>query len=60
MRFIWITHAPWKVSKYGVICGPTTGKYGPEITPYLDTFHAGSVNDFVFAIIFYSEILEAP
>ena len=38
----------WKVSKYGVISGPyfpvfglNTGKYGPEITPYLDTFHAG-------------------
>ena len=25
----------WKVSKYGVISGPITGKYGPEITPYL-------------------------
>ena len=37
----------WKVSKYGVFFGPyfpvfsrNTGKYGPEITPYLDTFHA--------------------
>ena len=37
----------WKESKYGVISGPcfpvfglNTGKYGPEITPYLDTFHA--------------------
>ena len=37
----------WKVSKYGVISGPyfpvfglNTGKYGPEITPCLDTFHA--------------------
>ena len=30
----------WKMSKYGVISGPNTGKYGPEITPYLDTFHA--------------------
>ena len=37
----------WKVSKYGVISGPyfpvfnpNTWKYGPEITPYLDTFHA--------------------
>ena len=37
----------WKVSKYGVISGPyfpvfglNTGKYGPEISPYLDTFHA--------------------
>ena len=40
-------HIAWKVSKYGVISGPyflvfspNTGKYGPEITPYLDTFHA--------------------
>ena len=37
----------WKVCKYGVISGPyfpvfnpNTGKYGPEITAYLDTFHA--------------------
>ena len=37
----------WKVSKYGVISGPyfpvfglNTGKYGPEITLYLDTLHA--------------------
>ena len=37
----------WKVSKYRVISGPyfpvfspNTGQYGPEITPYLDTFHA--------------------
>ena len=36
-----------KVSKYGVISGqyfpvfsPNTGKYGPEITPYLDTIQA--------------------
>ena len=35
------------MSKYGVISGPhvpvfslNTGKYGPEGTPYLDTFHA--------------------
>ena len=35
------------MSKYGVICGPyfpvfglNTEKYRPEITPYLDTFHA--------------------
>ena len=41
----------WKVSKYGVISGPhfpifglNTGKYGPEITTYLDIFHAVSVN----------------
>ena len=24
---------------------PNTGKYGPEITPYLDTFHAVSVSN---------------
>ena len=29
----------WKVSKYEVFSGPNTGKYGPETTPYLDTFH---------------------
>ena len=40
-----------KSAKYGVISGPyytkylsvfspNAGKYGPEITPYLDTFHA--------------------
>ena len=35
-----------EVSKYRVFCGPYfpvfsphTGKYGPEKTPYLDTFH---------------------
>ena len=38
------TFTAWKVSKYGVISGPyfpvfglNTGKYGPELTPYLDT-----------------------
>ena len=44
----WLTVAitVWKVSKCGVISGPYfavyspyTGNYGPEITPYLDTFH---------------------
>ena len=40
-------YTAWNVPKYGVISGPyfsvfspNTGKYGPEITPYLDTFHA--------------------
>ena len=38
------------MTKYRVISGPyfpvfglNTGKYGPEITPYLDTFHAVKV-----------------
>ena len=30
------------MSKYRVISGPNTGKYGPEITPHLDTFHTVS------------------
>ena len=37
----------WKASKHGVISGPyfpvfelNTGKYGPEKTPYLNTFNA--------------------
>ena len=52
--FVWIVgrcliilSTIWKVSKYGAISGPyfpvfalNTEKYGPEITPYLDTFHA--------------------
>ena len=46
VRFALDTFTAWKVSKYGVISGPyfpvfspNTGKYGPEITRYLDTFH---------------------
>ena len=50
---LWIF--PWlvttrKVSKYGVFSGPyftifspKTGKYEPEKTPYLDTFHTVGV-----------------
>ena len=30
----------WKVYKYGVFSGPNTGKYRPEKTLYLETFHA--------------------
>ena len=28
------------MSKYGVFPGPNTGKYRPQKTPFLDTFHA--------------------
>ena len=31
--------AAWKLSKCGVIAVPNAGKYGPAITPYLDTLH---------------------
>ena len=41
-----ITLTAWKLSKYGAFSGPyfsvfelNKGKYGPEKTPYLDTFH---------------------
>ena len=29
----------WKVSQYGVLSDPNTGKNGPEKTPYLVTLH---------------------
>ena len=32
------TGTAWKVPKYGVFSGLNTGKYGPEKTPYLETF----------------------
>ena len=38
----------WKASKYGVFPGPNTEKYGPEKTPYLDTFHAVKTKKIVF------------
>ena len=40
----------WKVSKYGDISSPNTGKYGPEIILYLDTFHA--VSEYVVSSIY--------
>ena len=33
-------HTTQKVSKYGVISGPSFPVFGPEITPYLNAFHA--------------------
>ena len=45
------------MSKHGVISGPNTGKYGPEITPYLDTFHA--VQKLVFRGVLKKTILES-
>ena len=29
-----------EIYSVNLVCNPNTGKYGPEITPYLDTFHA--------------------
>ena len=39
-----IQHTAWKVFKYGVISGPYFAVFGPEITLYLDTFHAVTMN----------------
>ena len=33
----------WKVSQYGVFSGPYFPVFGPENTPYFDTFHAVNV-----------------
>ena len=40
MSGIWVKYTAWKVSKNRFFSGPNTGKYGPEKTPDLDTFHA--------------------
>ena len=40
LSFTPLTLPEWKVSKYQVIPRPNTGKYRPEISLYLDTFHA--------------------
>ena len=52
-KFLWFftmnqTITAWKVSKYGVISGPHFPVFGPEITPYWDTFHV--VHDYHFII----------
>ena len=46
-NFLFFCLTAWKVSRYEIFSGPyfpvfrtNTGKYGPEKTPYLDTFHA--------------------
>ena len=55
--------------KYGVISGSyfpafglNTGKYGPELTPYLDTFHAVKNTGVVYAFVFLwkSNIIKPP
>ena len=45
VSYSWLLNNTLKVSKYGVFSGPNTGKYGPEKTPYLDTFHAAKASD---------------
>ena len=61
-----IAYIAWKVSKYGVISGlyfpvfsPNTGKYGPEITPYLDTFHAALCLQWICQAKFFIYLFEA-
>ena len=45
IKIWWVSHKNHQhtspnVSKYGVISGPNTGKYEPEVTLYFGTFHA--------------------
>ena len=45
MKSVQIRSYFWSVfsrirTEYGEIFSPNSGKYGPEITPYLATFHA--------------------
>ena len=56
----------WKVSKYEVISGPyfsvfspNTGKYGPEITPYLDIFHTVTSKQLLTVALLEEAMLEA-
>ena len=39
------------MSKYGVIFDPNKGKYGPEVTPYLDTFNVVSLKGEVIWVL---------
>ena len=55
-------HHNGSVAEYLSVFSPNTGKYGPEITPYLDTFHAVLVSawpisrDIILNVI-YNKIL---
>ena len=55
----------WRVSKCGVFSGPyfpvfrlNTGKYGPEKTPCLDTFHAMKISLLLKIPIRFSRIFK--
>ena len=57
----------WKVSKYGAFSGPyfpvfglNTGKYGPEKTPYLDTFYAELRETIFFFFLCRGSLLNQP
>ena len=56
-----VTNSAWKVFKYGFSSGPyfpvfglNTGKYGPEETPYLDTFQTWPCHEFTPYISVFS------
>ena len=56
-NLVCISGTAWKVSKYGVtsglyfpVLGLNTRNYGPEITPYLDNFHAVQQADNIFGL----------
>ena len=53
------THLERRDTSYLSVFSPNAGRYGPEITPYLDTFHivialpVAVVVDFLIVSIFY-------
>ena len=53
------THSERRDTSYLSVFSPNAGRYGPEITPYLDTFHivialpVAVLVDFLIIIIFY-------
>ena len=44
--------------KYGVFSGPNKGKYGPEKTPYLDTFYVVKLHEIQKYWIIYSKYVK--
>ena len=56
-KFLKYSYTAWNVSKYGAFCGPNTGKYGPEKTPYLDIFYAVLIKS-IFKKIYLLDLLD--
>ena len=45
----------WRDTEYLSAFCQNTGKYGPEITPYLDTFHAAIMMKNVVPVIYWQD-----
>ena len=53
-------HSDWirRDTKYLSVFSPNAGKYGPEKTPYLDTFHVVLQSPFLFLQMFYIAVFQ--